>query len=440
MATLTVVMVLFFVMAMVAAYTNRNLIFEQRTSANSYRSAQALSAADAGIDWAVAMLNGGIIDENCQATAGATNDFRTRYLNLAVDGSFSLSKWPTASGSQAPRPSCTMTETGWMCGCPSGPAAQLPAASTAEAPVVFSVAMSESPNAYVTSPYPGTVPIEVKACTSALTGEVTDANVNNSAACHVRPFTQAADVDGQVRVQITLGLVSALPVPPVATLTAGGNITIDNGTTLSASNTDSSTGEVLHAGGSIVKIGTAAANLSGPAGTLGTGLDHAGDTALSNLATTGTGEALFQSVFGMAMADYRNQPAAIRLNCGGGCSSSADVAPVLANNPTRVLWIEGDLDINQAGALGSASAPVMIVVSGNLTISQAAIVTGVVYSHGNVVWAGSASNAAVIGALMARGNFTANANATLAYDRNVIRRLHQAYGSFVRVPGSWNSI
>ena len=37
LAALTVVMILFFVMAMVAAYTNRNLIFEQRIATNSYR-------------------------------------------------------------------------------------------------------------------------------------------------------------------------------------------------------------------------------------------------------------------------------------------------------------------------------------------------------------------------------------------------------------------
>ena len=48
-ATLVVVMVLFFIISMVAAYTSRNLIFEQRTSANQYRSTQAQEAAEAGL-------------------------------------------------------------------------------------------------------------------------------------------------------------------------------------------------------------------------------------------------------------------------------------------------------------------------------------------------------------------------------------------------------
>ena len=47
-ASLVVVLMLFFVIALVSAYTSRNLIFEQRTANNQYRSTQALEAAEAG--------------------------------------------------------------------------------------------------------------------------------------------------------------------------------------------------------------------------------------------------------------------------------------------------------------------------------------------------------------------------------------------------------
>ena len=43
-ATLAVVMVLFFIIALTAAYTSRNMIFEQKTSANQYRSTLAFEA------------------------------------------------------------------------------------------------------------------------------------------------------------------------------------------------------------------------------------------------------------------------------------------------------------------------------------------------------------------------------------------------------------
>ena len=56
-ASLVVVMILFFIITLVAAYTSRNLLFEQRTSANQYRATLAFETADAGIEWAIARLN-----------------------------------------------------------------------------------------------------------------------------------------------------------------------------------------------------------------------------------------------------------------------------------------------------------------------------------------------------------------------------------------------
>ena len=44
-AALVVVMVLFFIISLVAAYASRNMIFEQKTSANQYRSTAAMEAA-----------------------------------------------------------------------------------------------------------------------------------------------------------------------------------------------------------------------------------------------------------------------------------------------------------------------------------------------------------------------------------------------------------
>ena len=58
-AALIVVMVLFFIASMVAAYASRNMIFEQRTGTNLFRATQALEAAEAGMDWAITMLNQG---------------------------------------------------------------------------------------------------------------------------------------------------------------------------------------------------------------------------------------------------------------------------------------------------------------------------------------------------------------------------------------------
>ena len=48
LASLIVVSLLFFIISLVAAYTNRNLIFEQRTSGNQYRNVEQ-RPVDAGL-------------------------------------------------------------------------------------------------------------------------------------------------------------------------------------------------------------------------------------------------------------------------------------------------------------------------------------------------------------------------------------------------------
>ena len=117
-ATLVVVMVLFFIISLVAAYTSRNLIFEQRTSTNQYRSTQALEAAEAGMEWAISMLNHGRITDSCTtSTSGADPSFRQRYLVVdPVTGKIT----PVLSGAGVSlQPSCVFTPAGWSCSCPT---------------------------------------------------------------------------------------------------------------------------------------------------------------------------------------------------------------------------------------------------------------------------------------------------------------------------------
>ena len=54
--TLVVALVLLFGMTLVTFYANRGQIFEQRTSANQYRSTRAFEMAEAGLEWAAARL------------------------------------------------------------------------------------------------------------------------------------------------------------------------------------------------------------------------------------------------------------------------------------------------------------------------------------------------------------------------------------------------
>jgi Tfp pilus assembly protein PilX len=113
-------MVLFLIVSMVAAYASRNLIFEQRTSANQYMSTQAMEAAEAGIEWAISMLNHGRIDASCVSSTVLTNTtFRERSLNIAAaDGRITRVE---ADGVPA-QATCVWNGNAWDCACPTAAA------------------------------------------------------------------------------------------------------------------------------------------------------------------------------------------------------------------------------------------------------------------------------------------------------------------------------
>lgn len=86
MAALTVVMVLVLLMSITFAFANRSLIFEQRTGANQMRSTQALEVAEAGIEWAVALLGRStLLNASCEAGTGATTSYADRYMSIDLN-------------------------------------------------------------------------------------------------------------------------------------------------------------------------------------------------------------------------------------------------------------------------------------------------------------------------------------------------------------------
>jgi hypothetical protein len=430
-ASLAVVMVLFFILAMVAAYTNRNLIFEQRTSANSYRSARSLAAADAGVDWTIAMLNGGTVGTAC-TSAGATDEFRTRYLSVQPDGSFKAADWPTVFAKGPDRiqaqPSCSGVKGGgWACSCPIvTPPAHLDATNGEEPTFTVKFAYSS----------PGVVVLKVRACNSARTGTITSSNVNEFGSCHAvdidsgigSEFKKDVQVDAMTVLRTSLGLVSALPVPPSAALTVAGSIN-QSGGMLTAINPDPMTGLALHAGGTIDGA-PATVTLKGPAGSTAP-LEAPSDKDLSDI----DADDFFRKALGLPAAKYKEQPAAVTIECGAGCAANAAVLPVLAKGPTRVIFINGDLDLDDA-TIGSTATPAILVVTGNVTVSGLIDLKGVLFVGGNLNW--TSASGRVNGAVIVGGDYTGTGNATIAYDRNIVQRIHKGYGSFVRIPGTWH--
>lgn len=425
LAALTIVMVLFLIMAMVAAYTNRNLIFEQRTSANSYRAERALAAADAGVDWAVSMLNSGRINDSCQLDAEAGGNFRDRYITPDGDGRLSAR---LAAGSVVLYAGCTNVDGALSCAC-----------STVDDPTVSVTSSVDPPgNAFRVNYFvpggaarSGAIGVSVQGCgTPGLDG----ANCVSSSG--------SPQVDGLASVVATLGLVRALPTGPSAALTAATSVSA-TGVALRITNEDALTGFTVHTGGTVT-ADTAASRYVVPAGNGGAGWIDS-DSALNalrllNLSTGATAaDRMFIATFGIDGPNYRRQQGVVRKTCDSACGI-ADLDYMLKLFPGRTLWFDGDLSIDGAttaasGTIGTAARPAMVIVTGTLNIAQANPMIGFFYGSA-VSW--NAAGATLRGALVSASSFSATATTTITYDADVIKAVVTSYGTFVRTPGSWN--
>ena len=421
MAALTVVMILFFVMALVAAYTNRNLLFEQRISANSYRSNRALEAADAGVEWTVAMLNAGRIDANCNATTNtAFGDFRSRYLvradsavNVAGgEGGFNLA-WGANLANRV-YPACIVRDAALRCICPvfgeATPAINAPVDGIGSA---FRIAFFLPGNAVRA----GAMQFTSRGCSNPGSG---------STACFAQNNNMPA-VDGVSAALTTVGLVRALPVLPLAPLTTGGAVLAATGK-LVLSNFDTQTdGLTVRAGGAVDAPTSEFSQLRA-----GVDTRRPSVAELAALAAAAN-EGWFRAIFAMDTATYRQQPAVIRIDCAAGCNQ-AQLAAALTAYPRNTIWLEGNLDLDAAGNIGNLANPAMLIITGTLTVSSAIDLVGFVHAN-RVDWTALGS---LRGALVSATTFTATNEARLRYDKAVLDVERLEYGSFVRAPGSWN--
>lgn len=422
-AALTVVMVLFFIMALVAAYTNRNLVFEQRISANSYRVARALESAEAGLEWSVALLNGGRIDNSCTPSTNAGNaDFRRRYL---VD--FSQADTPEG-GYQLPwlndvalrmYPACIVKDGALRCVCPSlaarNPTMTLPTDGNGGS---FRIRTDYSGSAV----RPGLVGIIARGCASPGSGVTS---------CYTQSDSAEANADGVSLDQINVGLVRAMPLAPLAALTAGGTVFV-NGGTLTAANGSSNAGLTVHAS-ALTPSGTGTTMLAGPAGSGSDG--KLIDNSLQTLAGRPNNR-WFSAMFATDPVTFAALPATRLVACPGGTCSSGDLTTTLAGFPRNPVLVQGGLTIDVAGQLGDATNPVMLIVQGPLTISAGTTIFGFVHAT-SINWNVAST---VQGAVVSQGDFTMTQNATLNYRQDLLDILRLRYGSFVRVPGSWRQL
>lgn len=425
-ATLIVVMLLFFIVSLVAAYAARNLIFEQKTSTNQYRATQALEAAEAGLEWALAMLNGSRIDANCSPLVPPDflqDSFRQRYLAIDIDGNYTPRVRPLGGGTTREQASCVQAGTGWNCSCPSG-AAPTPTVPTGGAVnPAFRVCFET-----VTPSQPGVVRVVSTGSTRFdLVDQPCDTAVEGNAG------------DAAASVSVVAALSSALAASPGAALTAGRDATM-TGTTVTLVNTDPSSGGVTtRVGRTLTVSSTTFKRHTLP----GTPEDRSSivDTQLGGL----TPGEVFKSNMRMPMASYKGQPASVVVDCSTDCANRLNNA--VQGNPGSIVWVDGDLNLSTSISLGTDGEPAMVVVDGDITLTGTNVdIVGLLYSQRDISITGT--NLTVRGAVLAVRDFSrTGTNTMIEYNPAhltqpnlippVLTQLHLSSGSLVRVPGSW---
>jgi hypothetical protein len=414
-ATLVIVLLLFFIVSLVAAYTGRNLIFEQRTSANQYRSTQAMEAAQAGVEWALAQLSGGRIDANCQPSTTVTdNTFRDRYLSatgsddeaIEDDGLITLR---TQTDGSALMSACVFDgdTNAWRCSCPDDGAIALPAVTSPLARPMFRIRFMP------VTLRPDLVYIVSAGCTRP-----------DASCLAADPTAPAGDA---IAVLTSLVMIrGTLFTPPASPLMARGTIGAGTGP-LSVINADSSSGGITAIAGGGVDL----TNLV-PSSLPGTPPEASVAPPDGPLAALTNGRRMFHTIFGVEPEVFRQQLAAVRVDCSGGCNAST-VAPLVGNNPGRVIWLDGTLDID--GDIGSIGVPAFLVATGGVTMTSGTV-SGVIYSR-TTDWDLGVGSTVVNGALIAENNIVGSGGQLIQYDPAIMNRLRRGRGSFVQVPGGW---
>lgn len=411
-ATLVVVMMLFLVMALLAAYANRGLLFEQRVSNSYYRASMSQDMAEAAIEWTVAMLNGTATDAQCKPVSNGGIRFADRYLKISPEDR-SIAQNATSEKKQSGIVAdCARTVQGWVCRCPTL------GDRTVETEEVESVSLVPSFGIAIQPVLDraGTVQINAYGCTNSIVDNciMQERNSKNYQSLSLQ--------------HALLALVSAVRSPPAAPLVAVGNVT-STGAGLGLHNTDPrSAGLLVTAGGTL--NGLVESRLESVPGTLPSLAQIADDPVLAK-----TGADVFRMYLGAAASRYRLHPALREVECSASCETALDNAYKAGK---RILWINGPLTISSNISLGSADDPVVIIATGDVSLTGPFQLTGLLVTAGDLTWSNTGGLTSLItGAVLVQGSVETTGRMDIFYQPGVIDQLRNRVGSYVRVPGGW---
>ncbi|MDR7299371.1 Tfp pilus assembly protein PilX [Pelomonas aquatica] len=410
-ATLVVVMMLFLIMALLAAYANRSLLFEQRVSNGYYRAGMSQDMAEAAIEWTVAMLNSTATDNQCKPVATDGVRFADRYLRITPeDRGIKQNVADEKSDSAAIVADCTRAPEGWVCRCPTFGKRVAPVElSSSDLVPSFGITIQPVPDRA------GTVQINAYGCTNSVVDTCGGAAENSK------------NYQGLSLQHALLALVSAVRSPPAAPLVVKGDV-ISTGVGLGLHNTDPrSAGLLVTAGGKL--NGLVESRLESVPGTLPSLAQIAEDRTLSD-----PNADIFRMFLGAAQERYKQHPSLREVTCRADCGPALEQAYKAGK---RIIWIQGPLEVSSTVSLGTATDPVVIIATGDVTLTGPLQLTGLLATQRNLIWGPTGGPSLITGAVLVQGDIHTDGAVDIFYQPSVIDQLRNRVGSYVRVPGSW---
>ncbi|MCO5400040.1 pilus assembly PilX family protein [Ralstonia soli] len=414
MSTLFIAAILLFIMSVGVLYANRNIIFEQRTSANQMKQTSAMEVAEAGLQWTIGMLNHpNDIDTACKDSTTSAASFRKSYFQPSSTGFTPLTNVKPGC---AWDPSANSGAGAWTCGCPTtgvaAPTLSTSGAAVQSFTVSFAVVASDPTAVQVTST--GCTPQTAMCAAGATSGA--DASATITAILKVSPL---------------------LPGEPAAAVTCGTDCNFSG--SFNVVNTDVLTHGVL------VNAGGTAGTPPGATTLPGQPVQNAllgSDSSLSSLASsdpTCSNSKMFQSFFGTTLQEYQNAPSTDSITCSSASDCGSQMQSAY-DNGWRSFYFPSGFQYNNSsgGNFGTPSDPVTIVTSGSVTINGNINIYGVVFSNDANLNDLGTGNSTIDGALVTCAGFKSNGNGSVTYDPAVMNSLNKASGTIVPVPGSWH--
>jgi len=425
-ATLLVTMLLLFSTSIIMLYLNRSILFEQKTSANQMRSTMAMEMAEAGMEWAIGMLNTAYdINASCDLLATTNTPFRKKYIQT---------KWHAATGQTTniepatnTYPGCKINGNVRTCSCPAVPTSDNAIASLGTNVLPgFTVTFSK-----VVDPNEPTK-FEEEAVRVSVTGCTAQADV-------CTPDTSGAS-DATATITSIVKMRPLLRAAPAAPLTCGTSCAI-NGSYNIVNKDLTTSGILVNAGTTITAGGNEASHFNTIPGQPYQNALVGNDSSLSVLASadpTCSNSAMFSTYFGTTITQYAASPMTKTIPGCSNANTCGNLVDTAYNDGWRSFYFpDGFARNNSSGSLGTATDPVTLVSASGFDVNGNINIFGMIFSNSSNINDVGTGTANIRGAMVTCAGYNNNGNGTLEYDADVLKGVRRSTGVLVRVPGSW---